>query len=49
MRALGERYQAERKASNAASGMMSDCRFIPDPGAVCRAGTCQLGAGLSAQ
>jgi hypothetical protein len=26
---------------------MSDCRFFADPGAVCRAGTCQLGAGAT--
>lgn len=43
--ALAERYKAERQAENQASGMMSDCRFMPDPGAVCRAGTCQLGEG----
>jgi hypothetical protein len=45
MGALGETYQAERRAANAASGMMSTCQFMPDPGAVCRAGTCQLGTG----
>ena len=45
LRALGERYKAERQAQIAASGEMSDCRFIPDPGAVCSAGTCQLGTG----
>ena len=43
--ALAERYKAERQAGNAASGMMSNCRFIPDPGAVCRGGTCQPGTG----
>jgi hypothetical protein len=45
--ALGERYKAERTAQNAASGAMSDCRFIADPGALCRAGTCQLGTGMA--
>lgn len=45
LQALAERYKAQRQAQNAASGMMSNCRFIPDPGAVCRAGTCQLGTG----
>ena len=45
LQALGERYQQERRAADAASGMMSTCRFMPDPGAVCRAGTCQLGEG----
>jgi hypothetical protein len=43
LRALGERYQAERRAANAASGRAGACRFSPDPGAVCRAGACQLG------
>ncbi|MGJ7918418.1 hypothetical protein ACI48D_23480 [Massilia sp. LXY-6] len=43
--ALGERYKEERRAANAASGAMSTCQFLPDPGAVCRAGTCQLGGG----
>lgn len=42
LKALGERYKQERKASNEASGMVSDCRFMMDPGAVCQAGTCQL-------
>jgi hypothetical protein len=45
LRALAERYKAERDAHNRASGMISDCRYIADPGAVCRAGTCQLGSG----
>lgn len=43
LRALGERYREERRAANAASGRMGACRFSPDPGAVCRAGACQLG------
>lgn len=42
LRALAERYKAERQASNAASGAVSDCRYAVDPGAVCNAGTCQL-------
>jgi hypothetical protein len=42
LRALGQRYQEQQRAQNAASGLVSDCRFIPDPGAQCRAGTCQL-------
>jgi hypothetical protein len=46
--ALGERYKEERRAANAASGAMSTCQFMPDPGAVCRAGTCQLGTGAAA-
>lgn len=39
---LAERFKKEREAALAASGELSDCRFFPDPGAVCRAGTCQL-------
>jgi len=41
---LAARHKAERQAQNKASGMMSACRHIPDPGAVCTAGACQLGA-----
>jgi hypothetical protein len=40
--ALAEQFRKEREAANAAAGDMSDCRYLPDPGAVCRAGTCQL-------
>jgi len=42
LRALGERYKAERQADNKASGRISDCRYAMDPGAVCNAGACQL-------
>jgi hypothetical protein len=48
IQALGERFKEEQRAANAASGAMSTCRFMPDPGAVCRAGTCQLGTGAGA-
>jgi hypothetical protein len=41
LRALGDNYKAERQAAN--KGRMSDCRALVDPGAVCRAGACQLG------
>lgn len=44
LRALGEQYRAERQAANKAGGMMSICRHLPDPGAVCVSGSCQLGA-----
>ncbi|MFN3789981.1 hypothetical protein [Massilia sp.] len=44
LRALGEQYKAEREAANKAGGMMSICRHLPDPGAVCVSGSCQLGA-----
>ncbi|WP_323143012.1 hypothetical protein [Massilia phyllosphaerae] len=39
---LAEQFRQERLAEIAASGALSDCRFLPDPGAVCRAGTCRL-------
>jgi hypothetical protein len=39
---LAERFKKEREAAIAASGEMSTCQFLPDPGATCRAGTCQL-------
>lgn len=41
--ALAERYRKEREAENKASGMVSDCRMLMDPGAQCKAGACQLG------
>lgn len=40
--ALAEKFKLEREAANAASGELSTCQFFPDPGASCRAGTCQL-------
>jgi hypothetical protein len=43
LRALGDVYQAERRGANSRSGMMSDCRVMPDPGAVCQAGVCTPG------
>ena len=44
LRALGEQYKAERQAANKGGGLMSICRHLPDPGAVCVSGACQLGA-----
>jgi len=41
VQALGALYKAEREQANRASGRVGDCRFQPDPGAVCRGGTCQ--------
>ena len=49
LRALAERYQQERQAANTKSGMVSTCQFMPDPGAVCTAGTCQLGNAAASQ
>lgn len=46
LRDLAERYKAERQAEIRQKGEMSDCRFIADPGASCRSGTCQPGSAL---
>ena len=40
--ALAEQHRQERAKVHADSGILSNCRFYPDPGAVCVAGTCQL-------
>ena len=48
LRALSERSYAETKAALTASGMVSTCMLKADPGAVCVAGTCQLGTGAPA-
>ncbi|MCA1247060.1 hypothetical protein [Massilia sp. MS-15] len=42
--ALAGQHRAEVKARLADGGMMSICRHLPDPGAVCVSGSCQLGA-----
>ncbi|MET3134894.1 hypothetical protein AAKU55_005197 [Oxalobacteraceae bacterium GrIS 1.11] len=48
--ALAARFQGLRQAEDAASGAMSDCRMVSDPGAVCQkptgadAGKCVLRA-----
>jgi hypothetical protein len=47
LRSLAERYQQEQRATNLHSGVVGICRMLTDPGAVCRAGTCQLGAGTN--
>lgn len=44
LRTLAEQYKAERQAAIKAGGLMSTCRHLPDPGAVCTSGSCQLGA-----
>ena len=48
LRALAEQYKAERQAASKTGGMMSICRHMPDPGAVCVSGSCQLGASAPA-
>jgi hypothetical protein len=49
LRALGDSYKEQQRAANAASGMMSTCNVVPDPGAICKTGICQLGSGAAAQ
>ena len=44
LKALGAIYAAERRGANVQAGRMSSCVFMADPGAVCRAGACALGA-----
>lgn len=48
LRALSERSYTETKAALTASGMVSTCMLKADPGALCVAGTCQLGTGSPA-
>lgn len=48
LKALAERHKQERADFHAKSGVMSNCRYMPDPGAVCVAGTCQLATGKNA-
>jgi hypothetical protein len=43
VRDLAGRYSKERAAEHQRRGMAGDCMMVPDPGAVCRAGTCELG------
>jgi hypothetical protein len=45
LKALGDIYRAERRAANTRSGQVSTCSVVGDPGAVCRAGACELRPG----
>jgi len=47
IQALADRFRTEQQERNARSGMVSDCRAIAPPAAVCRAGSCQLTDALS--
>lgn len=40
---LADAYGAKRKAENLASGMLSNCSAVMDPGATCSAGRCVTG------
>lgn len=48
LRNVAERFKVARQAEIKNSGEMSICIHRPDPGAVCVAGTCQLGGGSPA-
>jgi hypothetical protein len=45
VRDIAGRYSKERAAEHQRRGMAGDCMMVPDPGAVCRAGMCELGGG----
>lgn len=42
LEALAARHAERRRAAASASGMVSTCNVIPDPGAVCDQGMCRL-------
>jgi len=42
LRAAAEEQASARRDDLARSGMVSTCSIVPDPGAVCSAGTCRL-------
>ena len=43
LRSLADAYGAKRKSENVASGMISNCMAVMDPGATCNAGRCVTG------
>ncbi len=45
VRKLADAYGAQRKNENIASGMISTCSAVMDPGATCTAGRCVTGGG----
>ena len=45
LRRLADAHGAKRKSENLASGMMSTCSAVMDPGATCSAGRCVTGGG----
>jgi hypothetical protein len=44
LKAAAERYAAQRREELRASGLLSDCALVPDPGAVCAPATTGGGA-----
>jgi hypothetical protein len=45
---LAAAHSAKRKSENEASGMLSTCSAVMDPGATCSAGRCVTGGGNAA-
>jgi hypothetical protein len=48
VRRLAEAHSANRKRENEASGMLSTCSAVMDPGATCSAGRCVTGGNNAA-
>jgi hypothetical protein len=48
VRRLAEAHSAKRKRENEASGMLSTCSAVMDPGATCSAGRCVTGGNNAA-
>jgi hypothetical protein len=44
LEALAARHAERRRAAVSASGMISTCNVLPDPGAVCDKGSCRVGS-----
>jgi hypothetical protein len=44
---LASRHAESRRSAHAASGLMSTCVMLPDPGAVCVQGACRLRSGVN--
>lgn len=42
LKALVERHARAQREEQERAGMLSNCRYLPDPGASCIAGRCQL-------
>ncbi len=42
LRALAARHAAQSKLEDEQAGLLSNCMAVQDPGAVCRAGRCEL-------
>lgn len=47
LEALAARHAERRRAAASASGMVSTCNVLPDPGAVCHQGLCRVRSDLN--